>query len=157
MSKNYFPLLTALLVVAIVVSLVALIRSFSSKSVSTPAQPVAVQSDITTSTAVLGTETEKPSPTPAFPPIIINNPIENSSTSAKIILVSGQTATSAAVTINDKSISTDKSGNFQTSLKLSPGPNLLVVTASDSGQKNIWQTIITLNSPASTPAASTSQ
>lgn len=142
MHKNYLPLIALLTIIAIFVSSVAVYKSFlSERSEPKNEKPV-----------VLSANTSRPSPTPIPSPLpspiptvslTIDSPIQNASVSSSLLSIKGSTATTAAVTVNDKPLRLNPDGSFKSSLRLSTGPNLLVIQASDSGAFSVWQTVVT--------------
>lgn len=65
------------------------------------------------------------------PKLDINEPQDNSTTSASEIIVKGSTDKEVFVRIDDLPIVVDANGNFQTSVRLKEGENKISVTATD--------------------------
>lgn len=146
MSKHYLPLITFLILIALTVSSFAFYKSFQAPQKQTPitlVTPSRAKIVTPTPTQVLGAQSKIE--------LAITSPLAEASVSSSLLLVAGQTATEAAVTINDKKLVADSLGNFRTSLRLTEGANLIVVQASSSGKSTTWQTVVTYGPSESHP------
>ncbi len=66
----------------------------------------------------------------APPLLIINNPPDNLLSNQATIVVSGRAAPNSTVVINDEFTATDLSGNFNETLDLRTGLNVITISAS---------------------------
>lgn len=151
MSKHYLPLISLLLVLCFLVAGLAFYRTLT-----------APQSPQQEATLTILAPTKSPTPVSASPSgqvaattssqlvLEILSPTREASTSSSLLPISGKTATEAGVVVNDKQVLVDSEGSFRTSLRLTSGPNLIVITASSAGQSKVWQTVVTYTAPSST-------
>lgn len=81
------------------------------------------------------------------PSLKISAPPNNVSTTSPV-LVEGNTAPEATITINQKPVTVDPSGNFSTEVSLTPGDHILVVESkSRSGKTRVEQRFVTIIEP----------
>ena len=92
------------------------------------------------------TEKEKKLPTAEVSQELIlevNQPKDKSTVNSSTITVSGKTSPGADVFINDKELKADSQGEFDTTLNLDEGENIITVVASD-GQGNFSEKELTV-------------
>ncbi len=75
----------------------------------------------------------------AGPKITLNSPINGSSTDRNIVEVTGKTENTTHISINDRPILIDESGNFNESLLLVPGYNIIMIEAKDKFDRKITE------------------
>ena len=79
--------------------------------------------------------------------LVIIDPSNNLVTASSQIRVSGQTSTTAKLTLNEKPLATNSDGSFSAIVGLEPGENELVITARNpTGEENI-QTALVMAAP----------
>lgn len=81
------------------------------------------------------------------PPITLDSP-QTEAVTGPIIEVAGSTSSDATLTINQKPVSLDISGNFQTNINLEPGEHTLIIEASSrDGKTRTLTQPLTVSSP----------
>lgn len=73
----------------------------------------------------------------AGPKISVSSPENGSSTDKNIVEIIGNTENTSAISINDRPILIDESGNFKESLLLVPGYNIIMIEAQDKFDRHI--------------------
>ncbi len=146
MSKHYLPLISLLILIAFAVGSFAIYKSLNAPATQTPIAQVTPNIVLTNTPTPIPTG-QVAATTSALLSLEIISPQAEASVSSSLLSVSGKTASDAAVIVNDKNLSPDLDGLFKTSLRLVPGPNLVVITASSSGTKKVWQTVVTYTAP----------
>ncbi len=85
-----------------------------------------------------------PSPVPSgILPFKVTQPVDGATINSGSVVVKGQTAPGATVSVNDEIITADDQGNFSVSVSLQPGPNAIDVVAIDEdGNENEFLIIV---------------
>lgn len=73
----------------------------------------------------------------AGPKISVSSPENGSSTDKNVVEIVGNTENTSAISINDRPILIDESGNFKESLLLVPGYNIIMIEAQDKFDRHI--------------------
>ncbi len=73
----------------------------------------------------------------AGPKINVSSPQNGCSTDKNIVEIVGNTENTSAISINDRPILIDESGNFKESLLLVPGYNIIMIEAKDKFDRHI--------------------
>ena len=72
----------------------------------------------------------------------ITNPVDGSTVTSQNINVTGNSEANADIFINDQELRADLQGNFTTTLLLTEGENIIVITASDDEGNYAEKTIV---------------
>ncbi len=78
--------------------------------------------------------------------LVVTQPQDGADLSSVTVTVSGKTAPKAEVSVNDKSLTADASGNFTTTITLDEGDDEINVTANDANG-NFAEKTISVNLP----------
>ncbi len=73
----------------------------------------------------------------AGPKISVSSPENGSGTDKNVVEIVGNTENTSAISINDRPILIDESGNFKESLLLVPGYNIIMIEAQDKFDRHI--------------------
>ncbi len=143
MHKHYIPLFLILGLFVVAIGFFAIYRNLKNGTEThTISLASATPNPTTNPTPVLGIVTASPTATPKID-LAIDSPLALSSVSSSLLTVAGKSATGAAVLVNEKEVTVNADGSFRSSLRLVPGPNLVVIQASSSAGSSIWQTVVT--------------
>lgn len=143
MSKHYLPLISLLLIIAFLVGSLAFYRTLTAPTKKPPVIALTTLAPTALPTKEASVAGQIAGSTSAQLILEITSPEKDASVSSSLLPIAGKTATEAGVTVNDKVVLVDSQGEFRTSLRLTSGPNLIVITASESGKSRIWQTVVT--------------
>ncbi len=146
MSKFYLLLILVLVILALSVGGYSFYQA--SLSQNRAKSPAPVSPAVSPNTQTLTSPQSPTTPnTPAPVDMIsltVNSPKNKETVSSATISVSGKTVPNADVSVNDKDLKADASGNFSTILTLDEGDNDIYIMASDeSGNYSEWNGTVT--------------
>lgn len=155
MSRSYLVLISLLTVIALALGGFAFHRSLSQppKPAPIPKQTPPPQQNEPTSNQPLVREAKSNQvdvdPSKNTLPLTITSPQNNATVSAARLIVTGSTTPNADVSVNEKDLIANPTGQFVTTITLDEGENLILITATNATGAAEQEVSVTYKPPGS--------